>query len=256
MVWDVVHASSDLVLAVLIVFLVVAGLMKGIIGVGLAQVALPSVAMLIDVRAAVMLLSVPLILSNIPQALEGGETLACFMRLVPVLLGMMPGILIGVTVLVRSDPVMTKLIAGSLVIFVAGLTLIAPRFQLRDNFKTPVGVAAGFAGGALGGLAGMSGPLVFTYLLAKGLRGREFTKEASLFIVLSSALLAIFLSSSRIFNWTDLAFSAGAFIPVGIGMSLGQRLRDVIPAHFFKSAVLLIVLVSGLGLIYKAFVPG
>jgi uncharacterized protein len=230
MVWDILHASSGLILALLTVFPVVAGLMKGIIGVGMPIVALPLLSMLIDVRAAVMLLSMPLILSNIPQAIEGGETVACFMRLIPVLLGMMPGILRGVTVLVNGDPATTKVIAGSVIVLVAGLTLVAPRFQLRENLKTPVGVAAGFAGGALGGVVAMPGPLVFTYLLAKGLHGKEFTKEASLFLVLSSALLAILLSSSHIFSWADLAISTGALIPVGIGMYLGQRLRDLIPA--------------------------
>jgi uncharacterized protein len=196
MVWDILHASSGLILALLTVFPVVAGLMKGIIGVGMPIVALPLLSMLIDVRAAVM----------------------------------MPGILRGVTVLVNGDPATTKVIAGSVIVLVAGLTLVAPRFQLRENLKTPVGVAAGFAGGALGGVAAMPGPLVFTYLLAKGLHGKEFTKEASLFLVLSSALLAILLSSSHIFSWADLAISTGALIPVGIGMYLGQRLRDLIPA--------------------------
>jgi uncharacterized protein len=256
MLWDVLHGSPGLILALLAVFLVVAGLMKGIIGVGMPIVALPLLSMLIDVRAAVMLLSMPLILSNIPQAIEGGETLACFMRLIPVLLGMMPGILLGVIVLVDGDPATTKVIAGSVIVLVAGLTLVAPRFQLRESLKTPVGVAAGFAGGALGGVAAMPGPLVFTYLLAKGLRGKEFTKEASLFLVLSSALLAIFLSSSRIFSWADLVISTSALIPVGIGMYLGQRLRDLIPADFFKRAVLVVVLLSGLELIYKTLASG
>ena len=252
MLWDVLHASSDLLLTLLVMFLVVAGLMKGIIGVGMPIVALPLLSMLIDVRAAVMLLSMPLILSNIPQAMEGGKTAACLMRLGPVLLGMLPGILLGVTVLVGGDPATTKMIAGSAIVLVAGITLGAPKLQLRDNLKTPVGVVAGFAGGALGGVAAMPGPLVFTYLLAKGLRGKEFTKEASLFLVLSSALLALVLSSSRMFAWTDLAISTGALIPVAIGMHVGQRLRDLIPAEVFKRAVLVVVLLSGLGLITKA----
>jgi uncharacterized protein len=256
MIWDVIQASSDLVLAVLIASLVVAGLMKGIIGVGLPQIAFPMFALLMDMRAAVVLLSVPLVLSNIPQALEGGETVACFVRLIPVLLGMIPGILVGVTILVRGDPAITKIIAGSVIILVSAITFVLPNFQLQRNHKTPVGVAAGFAGGALGGLAAMSGPIVFTYLIAKGLRGKEFTKEASLFLVLSSALLAVFLSSSRSFSWLDLAFSTCAFIPVWIGMSLGQSLRDLIPADVFKPTVLAVVLVSGVGLIYKACVSG
>lgn len=252
MLWNVIHASSSQGLTLLILFLVVAGVTKGIIGVGMPQIALPLLSTLIDVRAAVMLLSVPLILSNIPQALDGGETAACLGRLLPVLLGMIPGILFGVTVLVNGDPALTKMIAGSVIVLVAVLTLVAPRFVLQDNFKTPVGVAAGFAGGALGGLAAMSGPLVFIYLLAKGLRGKEFTKEASLFVVLSSVLLALFLSSSQISGWADLLFSASALVPVGIGMYFGQRMRDSIPPNVSKAAILAVVLVSGLGLIYKA----
>jgi uncharacterized membrane protein YfcA len=107
----------------------------------------------------------------------------------------------------------------------------------------------------LGGVAALPGPLVFTYLLAKGLRGKEFTKEASLFLVLSSALLAIFLASSSMFNGADLVISTSALIPVAIGMFIGQKLRELVPADVFKRAVLVIVLLSGLGLIFKALVP-
>jgi len=35
-------------------------------------------------------------------------------------------------------------------------------------------------------------------------------------------------------------------------MFFGQRLRDRIPADLFKKAVLVVVLLSGLGLVYKA----
>src|SRR4030095_10681105 len=120
--------------------------MKGIIGVGMPIVALPLLSMLIDVRAAVMLLTVPLILSNIPQALEGGRTLECFKRLVAVLLGMMPGILLGVTLLLDGNPATTKAIAGCVIVLVAGLTWVAPKFQLRESLRSPVGLGAGFAG--------------------------------------------------------------------------------------------------------------
>jgi uncharacterized membrane protein YfcA len=255
MLWDVLNSTSGLILIVLTISLVVAGLMKGIIGVGMPIVALPLLSMLIDVRAAVMLLTVPLILSNIPQALEGGRTLECCRRLVPVLLGMMPGILLGVTLLLNGNPATTKAIAGGVIVVVAGLTWAAPKFQLRESLRSPVGVGAGFAGGVLGGVAALPGPLVFTYSLAKGLRGKDFTKEASLFLVLSSALLALFLASSTTFNGADLVISTSALIPVAIGMFFGQKLREFIPADAFKSAVLVIVLLSGLGIIFKAFIP-
>ena len=252
MLWDALSSSSGTLLIVLTFCLVIAGLLKGIIGVGMPIVALPLLSMLIDVRAAVMLLAVPLVLSNIPQALEGGRTLECLKRLVPVLFGMMPGIVLGATILLSANPAAVKGIAGFVIVLVAGLTWAAPKFELRENVRTPVGLGAGFAGGLLGGVAALPGPLVFTYLLAKGLRGKDFTKEASLFLVISSALLAGFLASSSAFDRTDLVISTSALIPVAVGMVLGQKLRERVPADVFKKAVLVAVLLSGLGLVCKS----
>ena len=41
-----------------------------------ADVALPLLSLFIDIKSAAMLLSMPLIFSNLPQALEGGSTAA------------------------------------------------------------------------------------------------------------------------------------------------------------------------------------
>src|SRR5215510_313916 len=53
-------------------------------------------------------------------------------------------------------------------------------------------------------IAAMSGPLVFIFPLAKGLRGKAFTKEASLYLVVSAGLLAILVTASRQFSWLDV----------------------------------------------------
>jgi hypothetical protein len=46
-------------------------------------------------------------------------------------------------------------------------------------------------------IAAMPAPLVFKFLLAKGLHGKAFTKEASLYLVLSAGLLAILLLTDQ-----------------------------------------------------------
>jgi hypothetical protein len=56
-----------------------------------------------------MLLSMPLIFSNVPQALEGGKTGRCLMQLMPVILGMIPGLVLGVRVLWWSMRTMQRL---------------------------------------------------------------------------------------------------------------------------------------------------
>src|SRR5690349_14127420 len=200
-------------MALLAISLVIAGLLKGVIGVGMPVVAFPLLSMLVDVQTAVMLLSVPLVLSNIPQALEGGLVPQTLWNLAPVLVGMMPGVWIGVAVLLNVDPAAAKIAAGAGVMLVAVLTLLAPKLPINQRLAGPVGLGAGFCGGLLGGIAALSGPLVFIFLLAKGLRGRAFTKEASMFLVVSSVLLASALTSSHRFDWHDVVISTLAKTP-------------------------------------------
>jgi len=191
MLVDIVTTTPSSIVVAIVVSLVLAGILKGIIGVGLPQIALPLVAMFVDLRAAVLLLSMPLVLSNIPQALEGGGTTQCLLRLTPVLVGMLPGTLVGVAMLVVVKANVAKLLTGCIVLMVGSLSLFAPDFELPSKSHTPMGFLSGFSGGVLGALAAMPGPLVFTFLLAKGLRGRSFTKEASMFLVVSAGLLAM-----------------------------------------------------------------
>jgi uncharacterized membrane protein YfcA len=142
---------------------------------------------------------------------------------------MTPGVWIGVAVLLYVDPAVAKIAAGAVVILVAALTLLAPKLHIKQRLIGPVGLGAGFCGGLLGGIAALSGPLVFIFLLAKGLSGRTFTKEASMFLVVSSVLLASALTLSRQFEWRDIVISTLATGPVVVGMLVGQKVRDAIP---------------------------
>ena len=241
------------IIVAVICSLVVAGLLKGVIGVGMPIVALPLLSLFIDVKSAAMLLSMPLVFSNLPQALEGGKTGRCLMQLTPVLLGMIPGLFLGVRVLLALDANVARMIAGLVLMGIGGVTLFAPKLQLQPGLVLPAGIAFGFLGGILGGLAAMSGPLVFIFLLAKGLRGQAFTKEASLFLVVSSGLLAILLTASREFSWTDVSVSAAAMLPVAFGMYAGQHMRDKIAPETFRKLVLIAVIAAGAELLRHGF---
>jgi len=55
----------------LLLALFVAGATKGLIGVGMPIVAVPILSLVVDLPIAVALLSIPLIVTNVPQALQG-----------------------------------------------------------------------------------------------------------------------------------------------------------------------------------------
>jgi uncharacterized membrane protein YfcA len=136
---------------------------------------------------------------------------------------------------------------------VSGVTLLAPKVQLQSRSVLLSGVTFGFFGGILGGIAAMPGPLVFVFLLAKGLRGKAFTKEASLYLVVSAGLLAILLTASLQFSWLDVSISTAAMLPVGIGMYVGQHMRDKIAPETFRKLVLISVIAAGAELLRHGF---
>jgi uncharacterized protein len=240
-------------IAAVVCSLIVAGLLKGTIGVGMPVVALPLLSLFIDIKSAAMLVSMPLIFSNLPQALEGGKTGRCLMQLMPVILGMIPGLFLGVRVLLGLDVNVAKIIAGLVLMGVGGVTLLAPKLELQSRLVLPTGITFGFFGGILGGIAAMPGPLVFIFLLAKGLRGKAFTKEASLYLVVSAGLLAILLMASRQFSWLDVLVSTAAMLPVVLGMYVGQHMRDKIAPETFKNLVLIAVIAAGAELLRRGF---
>ena len=99
----------------------------------------------------------------------------------------------------------------------------------------------------------MAGPLVFIFLLAKGLSGKAFTKEASLYLVVSAGLLAVLLTASHQFSWLDVSASMAAMLPVALGMYVGQQMRDKLAPETFKKLVLIAVIAAGADLLRYGF---
>jgi len=151
------------------------------------------------------------------------------------------------------DTNVAEIIASLVLMGVGGVTLLAPKLQLQSRLVLPTGITFGFFGGILGGVAAMPGPLVFIFLLAKGLHGKAFTKEASLYLVVSAGLLAILLTASRQFNWLDVSVSTAAMLPVVLGMYLGQHMRDKIAPETIKKLVLIAVIAAGADLLRHGF---
>jgi len=98
-----------------------------------------------------------------------------------------------------------------------------------------------------------AGTACIQFLLAKGLRGKAFIKEASLYLVVSAGLLAVLLTASRQFSSLDVSVSTAAMLPVVLGMYVGQHMRDKIAPETFKKLVLIAVIAAGADLLRHGF---
>src|SRR5246127_1647332 len=80
--------------------LLLGGMVKGVVSIGVPLVAMPILSQFMPIKEAVLLLSMPIILGNIPQALEGGELLPTMKRIAAPLVGTVMGNIVGVSVLI------------------------------------------------------------------------------------------------------------------------------------------------------------
>jgi hypothetical protein len=231
--------------------LFVAGMVKGTIGIGMPIVGLPLLAACVGVRPAAVLLSIPLLLSNVPQALEGGRTREALGNVAPLLIGAMPGIAAGVLLLEVLPPRSLHIFVGSMLLVVIALLILAPKLTIPRSTSRSLDVAVGFTSGVIGSPVAMPSNLVFTYFIAQGLRGALFTKHASLFVMCSSGWMALAFMATSTFDALDLLVSAICILPVLAGMRIGQSLRDKTDAKLFKWLVLATVFGAAVDLIRR-----
>ncbi|HDR9584475.1 TPA: sulfite exporter TauE/SafE family protein [Burkholderia stabilis] len=239
-------------LAGIAVALLLGGMVKGVTGIGVPLIAMPILSQFLPIRHAVLLLSMPIILGNIPQALEGGQVLATARKIAAPIAGTVIGNIVGVAILLSLNPGHAQAASGALLIVAATLMLAAPKLNLPDAWQKPVGFVLGFGAALMESIASVPGPLLATYLISSGATGRVFTKQIAIILVVSIVTLITTFSGAAHASAADLAISAAASLPAIAGMWLVRPLRDKMSPKVFRMVVLLFVLVAASQMIWKS----
>jgi uncharacterized membrane protein YfcA len=251
----VTQAITGLPLAVLwglVAVFVLGGVVKGVTGVGLPLVLVPLTAQFVDVPVAVALLTVPMIATNITQAMEGGHTLAAARRMLPILIFVVIGLLVGVHLLLSIDRHLLNLILGISFLALAALLGLMPRVRIGDETARWAGPIVGLAAGVLGGMSAMFGPPMIAYLVGRGTDPDSFVKQMAIFAFTASLTMLIALGGSGSMSGMDMIVSAMAIIPIQVGMPLGRLLRRRTKPQWFRVSVLVVLALGGIDMLRRA----
>jgi len=246
------QALDAFALSGIAVALVLGGIVKGVTGIGVPLVAMPILAHFMPVKAAVLLLSMPIILGNIPQAIEGGEILPTVRRIAAPLVGTVIGNVLGVSVLVALEPHHAQFASGVVLVIAAVLLLASPKLTLTPGLVKPVGFALGFLAALMESIASVPGPLLAMFLIASGATGRVFTKQIAIILVVSIVTLITTFTGGAHASGADLAISAAASLPAIAGMMIARPLRDRLHPLAFRAVVLVCVLFAASQMIWKS----
>lgn len=238
--------------ALIAAIFVLAGLVKGVVGLGMPIVSLGLLTTVVGLEAAMALMLAPAFATNVWQALEGGAFLVLLRRLGTLLLAACLGIWIGAAVLARSDPgLMSGLLGLSLAVYaVSGLSGFHPPAPGRREAWISPGL--GLVNGVMTGLTGSFTVPGVAYLQALGLARDQLIQAMGILFTVSTVALALALADNRLLSAELGGISAAALVPAFLGLWCGRALRGRIPEPRFRQVFLVALLLLGLYIMGRA----
>ena len=241
------------IVAIIGTFLV-AGTVKGVIGLGLPTVSLAILTVAIDLPSAMALLLVPSFVTNLWQATVGGSSRVILLRLWPFLLMATVTVWLGATALTRVDLALLSALLGMLLVIYAAVNLAGIQFTIRNRHEKWVGSLVGSANGILTGMTGSFVVPGVMFLQAIGLPRDVLIQAMGMLFTVSTLALAFALQNNQLLTRAHGAFSVAALLPAIVGMVVGQRIRQNLSEKLFRRLFFISLLALGVYIIMNALV--
>jgi uncharacterized membrane protein YfcA len=222
------------------------GVVKGTTGLGYSSCALPFLVSAIGLKAAIVTVVVPAMLSNVMVMSNTGHLRETLFRFWPLYVATPPGIAIGLTLLVWIDQQGATRVLGILTVLYACLALLRPSLALPKRLERPLQVPVGLLNGFFTGLTGSQMMPLLPYMLSLRLDPDRLVQANNVTVTLASAFLATALFTAGLMTWPMFALSVGAVIPALAGVQLGTWARRRIPVAAFRVITLMLLLAMGL----------
>jgi uncharacterized membrane protein YfcA len=222
-----------------------AGLVKGVIGMGLPTVAMGLLSLALPPVEAATLLVVPSLVTNVWQLLAGPAFGALVVRLAGMMVGVVVGTLITSGILVSAAAGTATLALGIALIVYALLGLAGTTFNFGHRNEAWLSPLVGLATGLVTGATGVFVLPAVPYLQAIGLEKDDFVQALGLSFTVSTLALAAGLLRGDTPPAVSTSMSLLALVPALGGMALGQVVRRRIAPRTFRMVFFAGLLVLG-----------
>ena len=225
-----------------------AALIHGAFGLGFPMVATPLLALMFDVKTAILLTLAPNVLVNLWSLMHGGDCWQTIKQYWYIAAVMTLGSAIGTVLLVVLDPNPFRLLLAASIVFYLVSDRLS-RLDLSILRKKPhqSGILVGLGGGLLGGTVNVGAPPLMIYFLELGVKPLVLVQAINLcFLAGKSTQILTFAALGYL--TTDLILWSMPLAVVAMGgLAVGMRLRQRIDASQYRQMLrLLLWLLSAL----------
>lgn len=230
---------------------VVAASIKGLTGIGFSTSCLPIMALRLDLKVAIPLVIIPSIVSNIAVMVQAGGFKEALKRFWPLYLGSVPGLLLGLSLLIAIPVAATKAILGLVLIAYALWAWFNRPAYLSDKWERLLKAPAGFCTGFINGLTGSQVMPSLPYLLSLNLHKNDFVQAINISFTLSSLVLLVSMNRLGYLPPETFLFAVAGLVPVLGTLYVAGRMQKRLSGDSHRKLVLGFLLFMGMILLLK-----
>jgi uncharacterized membrane protein YfcA len=233
-----------IVLAIAATFLL-AGIVKGVIGLGLPTVSLALLTVALGLPQAMALLLVPSFVTYVWQAAVGGNGRAILRRTWPFLMMATVAVWLGAAVFSRVDLHWLSALLGLLLVAYGASGLAGIRLVVAVRHESWVGPLVGTVNGVLTGMTGSFVVPGVMFLQAIGLPRDMLVQAMGMLFTASTLALAVALQANALVGAELGLLSLVALAPALVGMAASRWLRTRLDETAFRRLFFGALLVLG-----------
>jgi uncharacterized membrane protein YfcA len=239
-------------LAIIAAVFFLAGLVKGVVGLGLPTLSMALLALWMPPAQAAALLIVPSLVTNLWQLKPWGALGPVLKRIAPMQVAIVAGTLAGAWFLGPPSGTWAAVALGIALIAYALWALAGVHIAVSPRTERWLGPLAGAMTGVISAATGVFVIPAVPYLQALGLTRDQLIQAMGISFTTGTLALAVALSVNMQYSGATLATSALALLPALLGMAAGERLRHVLSPLVFKRCFLGALLLLGVQMVVRA----
>ena len=225
--------SIDVFLITGAVFLL-GGVVKGTVGFGLPLVSITLLTPFYGLVDAIALMVIPAVMTNLWQAVTGGQFMAACRRLWPLYLAGTVSTALFANVLLQIHSRWPTILLGAVIVIYSISGLLAWRLAApgsNERWLAPMtGLITGF-------FTGLTGVLVFplnAYLQALKLSRAMLIQAMGIYLLLANTAVASVFGSRGAFSDAAIPLALIGVVAGLAGMAMGRRVRERLSDHLFE----------------------
>lgn len=236
--------STSMLSAIAAVFLL-AGFVKGVIGLGLPTVAMGLLATRMPPAHALAIVILPAIITNIWQTFVGPYLGDILRRLWPLMIGTCLGIWSGSGLMTGPYARFATIILGALLVIYAVIGLSKVRFRVAQPHEKWVGGIVGVLTGVVSAATGVQVIPSMPFMQAIGMEKDELVQALGVFFTTATLALTFNLNDAGLLTVSVIVPAVLALIAAFLGMFIGQAVRSRMDANSFRRWFLVAMLLLG-----------